>query len=471
MDIPWISITGVRTIEDIYIIDRAIKNTNTNIPTICNFCGSYKRLKDFSIEGEHSCSIHQLVDIGSHMPKSFKGKIGLHFSPNVNGCFCDDCVEYVNLMQKYFEIVQLTIVSLWPDLKELALLKSKLKIDLIVQIPLYKIKHIDSAEIRQRILSYVDIATAFIFDTYGVKVIVEAEYNYEFLQQLDVEYGMFEIMEQFQKYDISFVVESKLSCGGEVLITKCGNRMAIQEKKIFFGGININNPLFYIDDFRPYFTSVIYYNLVLLRNVFMIHSASYSMNGKGYMIIGDSGCGKSSLTLANILSGGKYLSNDITYLGEKEDKIKIWGLPQVMNLGDLALEWFLREMEKEFWRFCKVESEYRYNKKPKTCISLNKEKIENLEEDLKYIIFPEKDLNADEPRYEFIDISCAFPKILSQIKTFDKPGFRKGIDTKIYLSNLEKLFNKMESKITFVVFYWTKNHKKNIDVLKKICTD
>lgn len=309
------------------------------------------------------------------------------------------------------------------------------------------------------------------FNVYGVKVIVEAEYNYEFLQQLDVEYGMFEIMEQFQKYDISFVVESKLSCGGEVLITKRGNRMAIQEKKIFFGGININNPLFYIDDFRPYFTSVIYYNLVLLRNVFMIHSASYSMNGKGYMIIGDSGCGKSSLTLANILSGGKYLSNDITYLGEKEDKIKIWGLPQVMNLGDLALEWFLREMEKEFWRFCKVESEYRYNKKPKTCISLNKEKIENLEEDLKYIIFPEKDLNADEPRYEFIDISCAFPKILSQIKTFDKPGFRKGIDTKIYLSNLEKLFNKMESKITFVVFYWTKNHKKNIDVLKKICTD
>lgn len=86
------------------------------------------------------------------------------------------------------------------------------------------------------------------FNVYGVKVIVEAEYNYEFLQQLDVEYGMFEIMEQFQKYDISFVVESKLSCGGEVLITKCGNRMAIQEKKIFFGGININNPLFYIDD-------------------------------------------------------------------------------------------------------------------------------------------------------------------------------------------------------------------------------
>ena len=32
------------------------------------------------------------------------------------------------------------------------------------------------------------------FNVYGVKVIVEAEYNYEFLQQLDVEYGMFEIM-------------------------------------------------------------------------------------------------------------------------------------------------------------------------------------------------------------------------------------------------------------------------------------
>ena len=34
MDIPWISITGVRTIEDIYIIDRAIKNTNTKTAII-----------------------------------------------------------------------------------------------------------------------------------------------------------------------------------------------------------------------------------------------------------------------------------------------------------------------------------------------------------------------------------------------------------------------------------------------------
>lgn len=139
-------------------------------------------------------------------------------------------------------------------------------------------------------------------------------------------------MEQFQKYDISFVVESKLSCGGEVLITKCGNRMAIQEKKIFFGGININNPLFYIDDFRPYFTSVIYYNLVLLRNVFMIHSASYSMNGKGYMIIGDSGCGKSSLTLANILSGIKY---DINIMFENHSSCFISTIDSILDFKQM----------------------------------------------------------------------------------------------------------------------------------------
>lgn len=59
------------------------------------------------------------------------------------------------------------------ELKELFNCKPKVVLqepgleEMIVQIPLYKIKHIDSAEIRQRILSYVDIATAFIFDTSG----------------------------------------------------------------------------------------------------------------------------------------------------------------------------------------------------------------------------------------------------------------------------------------------------------------
>lgn len=167
MNIPWISITGVRSIADINVVNSALIKSGANIPTICNFCGSYKRLNDYYIEGEHSCSINQLIDIGHCMPKNFAGKIGLHFSPNPNGKFSDDCIKYINLMRKYFNVEQLTIISLWPDKQELEILRSKLNIDIVIQIPLYKVGNINNKEIENKVLDYANDVSAFIFDMSG----------------------------------------------------------------------------------------------------------------------------------------------------------------------------------------------------------------------------------------------------------------------------------------------------------------
>lgn len=309
------------------------------------------------------------------------------------------------------------------------------------------------------------------FNVHGVRVTVSTKENYGFLQQLYVEYGVFEEKKQFLEADINFIIGEDISHISNKVVTKCGNFMSIRDGYIYFSGQNINNPFFYIDDFRPYFTNIIYHNLALKSNMLMLHAGSFSLNEKGYLLIGESGCGKSSLTLLNVLSGGSYLSNDITYIGKKEGKINIFALPQVMNLGDLALSWFCKEMGEEFHQFCCVEKEKKYNKKPKTCVQVKREKVNILVENLNYIIFPEQDFNADQPWYEVLDATCAFPKIISQIKTFDRVGYRKTVDTLTYIRNLKDLFDMIKENVICVNFYWTKDHKRNMEVLRNICVD
>jgi len=55
-----------------------------------------------------------------------------------------------------------------------------------------------------------------------------------------------------------------------------------------------------------------------------IHATSIFLNGQGVLIIGASGAGKSSLALELIEQGGVLISDDITYLTEKDGKL--WAL-------------------------------------------------------------------------------------------------------------------------------------------------
>lgn len=54
---------------------------------------------------------------------------------------------------------------------------------------------------------------------------------------------------------------------------------------------------------------------------FAIHATSVFMNGQGVLIIGKSAVGKSSLALALIEQGGFLISDDVTFLNEKDGKL------------------------------------------------------------------------------------------------------------------------------------------------------
>lgn len=305
------------------------------------------------------------------------------------------------------------------------------------------------------------------YNIYGIKVKLITTKKYEFLEQLDTEYGYFECNIDESIKDLIFRVEEEKFLD-EGMLTKCGNSLLINENIFFYNGQQINHPYFYINDFRPYFTNAIYYHLMKSKQYFLLHSAAYSYKKIGCLLLGDSGCGKSSLTLMHVLSGGFFLSNDIAYVGVENGVINILGLPQVMNLGDEALEWFNKEMNNEFLRCCILENQKKYNKKPKQCVRINKERIAQLIVPLKLVVFPEKDFKASEPWYETIENDCAYIKFISYIRTIDKEGFRKSASISEHLENLKKLVSDLQTGIKFICFHWGKDHKKNFEVLQRL---
>ena len=64
----------------------------------------------------------------------------------------------------------------------------------------------------------------------------------------------------------------------------------------------------------------------------VLHCACVVRQGKGLLLAGNSGSGKSTLALALARCGFEFLSDDWTYITEKEDRIKAWGLPIALKL-------------------------------------------------------------------------------------------------------------------------------------------
>jgi hypothetical protein len=70
------------------------------------------------------------------------------------------------------------------------------------------------------------------------------------------------------------------------------------------------------------------------RKILPLHGSCFLFNGKGVMICGDAGVGKSSLTASFCLDGAEFLTDDVTpmvflnrvpHIWSLSDRIKLWG--------------------------------------------------------------------------------------------------------------------------------------------------
>lgn len=70
------------------------------------------------------------------------------------------------------------------------------------------------------------------------------------------------------------------------------------------------------------------------QKIIPFHGSSFTYNGKGIMICGHSGVGKSSVVAAFCQNGGQFIDDDITPLHIENGKTVAWNLPTKMKLWD-----------------------------------------------------------------------------------------------------------------------------------------
>jgi hypothetical protein len=87
-----------------------------------------------------------------------------------------------------------------------------------------------------------------------------------------------------------------------------------------------------------YLNGSVYGAILHQRKVLPVHGSSFKLNGKGIMICGESGTGKSSLTASFCLNGAQFLSDDITPVIFKKNEPCIWAMSDRIKLWSDSLK-------------------------------------------------------------------------------------------------------------------------------------
>lgn len=310
----------------------------------------------------------------------------------------------------------------------------------------------------------------YIFDIYGVIVKVITREKFEFEDSLLVDYGSFLLTENkfVNNIDLYFYVGMNEPFMKKGILSLCGNTVNITDNKYEFNGNELSNENFYVNDFRPYFTTAIYYLLFKTNNNILIHSSCVQYEDDVILFVGESGSGKSSLALKSILEGAKYFSNDLTFLHSKNGEIIASAMPQEMNIGEQAYNWFKTNVS-NFDDFCSNKFIKYAHKKKKICIHPNKLiKGNTMQGTVRMIIFPEPVLSSENhPFFEKVDRNVAFRKLLTQVQPMSKKGFSPFIEKHNFINVINNIFEN-DNNVNYYNLYWCKNHNANFELLLEL---
>lgn len=74
------------------------------------------------------------------------------------------------------------------------------------------------------------------------------------------------------------------------------------------------------------------------RKVISFHASSFMLDRRGVMILGETGAGKTSLTVAFAMNGAGFMSDDLTPVVFREDVPLIWSLNRRVKLREDSIE-------------------------------------------------------------------------------------------------------------------------------------
>ena len=117
-----------------------------------------------------------------------------------------------------------------------------------------------------------------------------------------------------------------------------------------------------------YLNGSVYGAILHQRKILPLHGSSFVLDGKGILVCGEAGAGKSSVTASFVFNGAAFLTDDVTPMVIREgvpmimalsDRIKLWDdtLKQ-LGLKNKGLKKIAPDNEKYYYPVSKVGSEY-----------------------------------------------------------------------------------------------------------------
>jgi hypothetical protein len=179
-----------------------------------------------------------------------------------------------------------------------------------------------------------------------------------------------------------------------------------------------------------YLNGSVYGAILHQRQILPLHGSCFQFNGSGVMICGDSGAGKSSLTVAFCLAGSSFLTDDVTPVLFNDKIPYIFALSDRLKLWDHTLEQLGLTVE-GLKRIGPGTAKYYYNIE-----SSNKEiKLDRI-----YILEPG---NYDKIFIDAVSGSSRFSALRNEIY---RPEYLRGMtfNEKIYFENLIDICNYAE---------------------------
>lgn len=92
------------------------------------------------------------------------------------------------------------------------------------------------------------------------------------------------------------------------------------------------------------------------RGLYSLHAGGLSANGKCFLIPGTSGAGKSTLTVASLRTNFEYMSDDMVFLIDRPDGLRVLAFPEEVDISDQTagffpeLSFLLRSPKRCGWR-------------------------------------------------------------------------------------------------------------------------
>ncbi len=117
-----------------------------------------------------------------------------------------------------------------------------------------------------------------------------------------------------------------------------------------------------------YLNGSVYGAILHQRKILPLHGSSFVLDGKGILVCGEAGAGKSSVTASFVFNGAGFLTDDVTPMVIREgvpmimalsDRIKLWDdTLKPLGLKNKGLKKIAPDNEKYYYPVSKVGSEY-----------------------------------------------------------------------------------------------------------------